>query len=192
MKFELEKFIQDCRDALSNADPQSEIREHILKAVSQPQLILDALGEPELAGLETLYHAEDLTVLNIVWAPGMTLHPHNHCMWANIGIYGGQEENTFYQRSPEGLLTQGHALLKEKDVVPLHHDVIHSVHNPSSKFTAAIHVYGGDFFHAPRSEWTSDTLQEQPLDIEHTRAVFAEANEKLKANMAHASEGTST
>lgn len=181
MKFELERFIQDCRDALLESDPQTAIREHISRAVLHPEKILEALGEPELAGLETLHHAEDLTVLNIVWAPGMTLHPHNHCMWANIGIYGGQEENTFYQRSPNGLLAQGQTLLNEKDVVPLHHDVIHSVHNPSSKLTAAIHVYGGDFFNAPRSEWTADTLEEQPLDIEHTRAVFAEANEKLKA-----------
>jgi predicted metal-dependent enzyme (double-stranded beta helix superfamily) len=181
MAFVLEQFVEDCRISLIENDAQGAIREHIAKAVSDPARIIDALGTPELAGLETLYHAEDLTILNIVWAPGMTLHPHNHCMWANIGIYGGEEENTFYQRSPDGLLQQGHKLLNEKEVVPLHQDVIHSVHNPSPKLTAAIHVYGGDFFNAPRSEWTPDTLREQPLDIEHTRAVFAEANEKLKA-----------
>ena len=63
----------------------------------------------------------------------------------------------------------------------LHEDVIHEVHNPLSKLTAAIHVYGGDFFNVPRSEWPADTLQEQPYDIENTRAVFAAANEKLLA-----------
>ena len=110
----------------------------------------------------------------------MTLHPHNHCMWANIGIYGGQEENNFYLRTEEGITQQGHALLEGGDVAPLHEDVIHEVHNPLSKLTAAIHVYGGDFFGATRSEWPADTLMEQPYDIEHTRAIFAAANEQLQ------------
>ena len=49
-----------------------------------------------------------------------------------------------------------------KDVQPLGDDIIHSVTNPTSKFTAAIHIYGGDFFAAHRSEWDPDTLSEQP------------------------------
>jgi hypothetical protein len=49
-----------------------------------------------------------------------------------------------------------------KDAQPLGKDSIHSVSNPPSKFTAAIHVYGGDFFATDRSEWDADTLSEQP------------------------------
>jgi hypothetical protein len=43
-------------------------------------------------------------------------------------------------------------------------------------FTGAIHVYGGDFFDTPRSEWTPDTLVERPFDIERARQAYAEAN----------------
>ena len=48
--------------------------------------------------------------------------------------------------------------IASKDVQPLGDDIIDSVTNPTSKFTAAIHIYGGDFFAAHRSEWDSDTL----------------------------------
>jgi predicted metal-dependent enzyme (double-stranded beta helix superfamily) len=32
-------------------------------------------------------------------------------------------------------------------------NIIHSVTNPIPRLTGAIHVYGGDFFGAERSEW---------------------------------------
>jgi uncharacterized protein YjbI with pentapeptide repeats len=46
-----------------------------------------------------LYHASDLTILNVVWAPRMTIMPHNHQMWAVIGIYTGREDNIFWRRA---------------------------------------------------------------------------------------------
>ena len=29
----------------------------------------------------------------------MTLFPHDHAMWAVIGIYGGREDNIFWKRT---------------------------------------------------------------------------------------------
>jgi len=34
------------------------------------------------------------------------------------------------------------------------------VTNPIGKLTGAVHVYGGDFFAAPRSEWDAETPRE--------------------------------
>jgi predicted metal-dependent enzyme (double-stranded beta helix superfamily) len=56
--------------------------------------------------------------------------------------------------------------------------VIHSVANPLRRFTGAIHVYGGDFFATPRSEWDPETRVERPYDVERARATFREANER--------------
>ena len=56
------------------------------------------LGEPQRAGLHKLNQSTDLTVLNVVWAPMMTMMPHNHQMWAVIGIYTGREDNIFWRR----------------------------------------------------------------------------------------------
>ncbi len=52
--------------------------------------------------------------------------------------------------------------------------------NPRSTYTAAIHVYGGDFFDTPRSQWDPDTLTEG-FDIAHLKRVLSEADEAARA-----------
>ncbi len=178
--FELETFVADCRAALSADEPHGAIREVVARAVSEPSAILRALGEPRRAELRKLYRSGDLTLLNVVWAPGMTLLPHDHRMWAVIGIYTGREDNIFWRRvpgSPAGKVEAVSAqALCERDTAPLGHQVIHSVTNPIPRLTGAIHVYGGDFFGVPRSEWDPETLLEQPSDGERTMRRFEEAN----------------
>ena len=73
----------------------------------------------------------------------------------------------------------GAASLSEKDVFDLPDDAIHSVVNPIARLTGAIHVYGGDFFAATRSEWDSETLDERPWDVERARRVFREAAQRF-------------
>ena len=51
-------------------------------------------------------------------------------------------------------------------------DIIHSVTNPIPKLTGAIHIYGGDFFDAERSEWDPESLTEHPYDMSKVRAMF--------------------
>ncbi len=177
--FETEQLIADCRAALDESDVHAAIDAIVRKAVSEPGQIVRALGEPRLAGVETIYRAPDLTILNVLWGPGMDLHPHNHNMWAVIGVYGGREDNTFYRRGPGGLIRHGTKTLDAKSTIPLGENIIHSVSNPLDKLTGAIHVYGGDFFDTPRSEWDPDTFEEHPYDIEHTRRVFEESNRRL-------------
>jgi predicted metal-dependent enzyme (double-stranded beta helix superfamily) len=53
-------------------------------------------------------------------------------------------------------------------------DMIHSVVNPLGRVTGAIHVYGGDFFATPRSEWDPESLREKPYDMEKVLRMFAE------------------
>ena len=68
------------------------------------------------------------------------------------------------------------------DAEPLGADIIHSVINPMNKLTGAIHIYGGDFFAAERSEWDSETLLEHLSDGGRTRRVFEEANARYEAS----------
>lgn len=111
--------------------------------MSDPAAVLKGLGEPRHAGLHKLHQSNELTILNVVWAPMMTIGPHNHRMWAAIGIYTGREENTFWRRVPGGVGTVEVAAAKslfEKDAAPLGRDIIHSVTNPIPRLTGAIHV----------------------------------------------------
>lgn len=178
--FEKERFIEECRAALKEGNTQAAIRELVASAVSQPAHVSRALGEPQRAGVETLYRADDLTILNLCWGPRMEFKPHDHRMWAVIGIYGGREQNIFYRRSEDGLKRHGIKELHTKDVVPLGASIIHAVINPLDQITGAIHVYGGDFFATPRSEWNPTTFEESPYDVAHTLQAFADSNERLQ------------
>jgi predicted metal-dependent enzyme (double-stranded beta helix superfamily) len=121
-------------------------------------------------------------VLNVVWAPWMTVVPHDHRMWAVIGIYTGREDNIFWRRvaGPPGRVeAAGAKALSVRDAVPLGHDVIHSVTNPIPRLTGAIHVYGGDFFDpAGCSEWNPETLLEEPFDLERAKRRYEEASRR--------------
>jgi len=180
--FDLDQFIADCRAALA-ADPSHRfMREVVARAVAEPAAVLKSIGEPQRAGLHKLYHSDNLTILNVVWAPMMTLVPHNHQMWAVIGIYTGREDNIFWRRLHDGeagrVEAAGAKALCERDAEPLGYNIIHSVTNPIPRFTGAIHVYGGDFFKRDRrSEWDPETLLEQPWDPERAVRRFEEANE---------------
>lgn len=177
--FEVDQFISDCRAAMAADEPHKIVREVVARAVSEPGSILKTLGEPKRAQLHSLYRSADLTILNVVWAPYMTLMPHNHQMWAVIGLYTGREDNIFWRRLPGGngrLKAVGAKALGERDTEPLGHNVIHSVTNPIPRLTGALHVYGGDFFAAERSEWDPETLTEQRWDPERAVRRFEEAN----------------
>lgn len=173
---DLDRLIAECRHALTQDHAEVMIRDLVARAVSDRSAIEAALGRPTRGGLFAIHHSAELTILNVVWAPGMAIYPHEHGMWAVIGLYGGREDNTFYRRGPDGLIVAGERRLEGAEAVLLGETVIHAVANPLRTFTGAIHVYGGDFFAAPRSEWTPDTLVERPFDIERARRTYAEAN----------------
>jgi predicted metal-dependent enzyme (double-stranded beta helix superfamily) len=69
-----------------------------------------------------------------------------------------------------------HSQISVGEAEPLGHNIIHSVTNPIPRLTGAIHVYGGDFFAAERSEWDSETLTEGRYDAERMLRRFENAN----------------
>ena len=109
----------------------------------------------------------------------MNLMPHNHLMWANIGIYTGREDNIFWKRTANGIRAFGAEALFSRDVASLPKDAVHSVTNPLLRFTGGIHIYGGDFFNTARSQWDPESLEEEPSDGEVIRNIFRRENERL-------------
>ena len=178
--FDSQRFIAECRDACAGRAGLPAVREIVARAVSEPANVIRALGEPKRAGAQVLYRAADLTVFNLIWGPRMIQLPHDHAMWAVIGIYTGREDNVFWRRlptdAPRRIEAAGAKALGERDAVPLGPDIIHSVVNPIRRLTGAIHVYGGDFFDAPRSEGDPETFVERPYDLDKTLALFEESN----------------
>ena len=181
--FDLDQFVADCRAAYTEDPSHKAVREVVARAVSAPGDVLNGLGAPERAEVQRLYHADDFTILNVIWGPHMTLMPHNHEMWAVIGVYSGREDNIFWRRIKDGeggkIEAAGAEALEEGDAFPLGRDIIHSVTNPVRRLTGAIHVYGGDFFGKDRSEWDPGTLLEGRYDVEKNMRLFEESNRSL-------------
>ena len=182
--FDLDRFIADCREAVALETSHKAVREIVARAVADPASVLKGVGEPRLGHIDTLYHGDDLTILNVVWAPLMTVTPHEHRMWAVIGVYTGAEDNMFWRRigerdGPSRVEAASARSLRAGDTEPLGRDIVHSVTNPIPRLSGAIHVYGGDFFAVQRSEWDAETLVEQPYNMERTKRLFADANTPL-------------
>jgi predicted metal-dependent enzyme (double-stranded beta helix superfamily) len=180
-EFDLDQFIADVKRARGEADAQHAVQEVLARAVADPSSVMRGLGEPKAAGIHEVYRAPDLTILNVVWAPLMILLPHEHRMWASIGIYSGREDNILWTRTGPRVEAHGAASLSEKEVFSLPEDAVHSVTNPIERLTGAIHIYGGDFFATPRNEWDAETLQEQPFDLERARRTFEQASRRFEA-----------
>jgi predicted metal-dependent enzyme (double-stranded beta helix superfamily) len=173
--FDVESFVSECRGALGEAQPQLAVQELVERAVATPGPIDDAIGAPTKGGFRTLHHSPELTILQFVWPPSVVLFPHDHRMWAAIGIYGGGEDNTFYRRGTDRIEVSGGKRLDAGDVALLGTETIHAVRNPHRGYTAAIHVYGGDYFGTPRSQWDS-AGHEEPFDVDAVRRTLAEAD----------------
>ena len=179
--FDLDTFIDDCRTAARETQPRLAVKDVLARAIATPRAI-DAALPTTKAELTPLYSSDDLTIMKVVWAPGMSIPPHDHLMWAAIGIYGGEEENTYFRRTPDGIVNSGGKHLSTSDATLLGDDTIHAVANPRQHaFTGAIHIYGGDFINKPRSIWDAETMEELPATGKTVQALFEEANARMGA-----------
>jgi predicted metal-dependent enzyme (double-stranded beta helix superfamily) len=102
---DIERFVEDCVAANREVDAQAAVTEVLAKAVSTPDAVIASLGEPDKAGLNVLLSSATLTIFAATWTPQMNLMPHDHLMWANIGIYTGREDNIFWKRRTFALVS---------------------------------------------------------------------------------------
>ena len=174
--FDVDELIADCQRAVAESQPILAVKEVLERMASSPREVEAALP-PTRGELVPLFASPELSILKVVWAPGMRVGPHNHLMWAAIGLYGGREDNEFYRRDGTRLARSGGCELHTGDVTLLGDDTIHAVVNPSRAFTGAIHVYGGDITAGTgRSEWDDATGEERAYDFERTKRLFEAAN----------------
>jgi predicted metal-dependent enzyme (double-stranded beta helix superfamily) len=153
LRFDPDAFVAECRAAADESDAPAAVREVVEAAVLDGSSIDAALGT-SLGEPDNLFSSDSLTVQRIRWPRGIRTWPHDHRMWAVIGVYAGYEQNRFYERSPERLLERAARTVTERDVLVLDADAIHSVETPH--LSVGLHVYGGDILNAERSAWGPD------------------------------------
>ena len=174
--FDLDSFLAELIDCATERDPRHATKEVVEKAMAAPRAVVDAISL-STGGISMLHHSPELTVINVAWAPGMQVMPHDHRMWAIIGIYAGAEDNQFFTRGDDGeLVERAGRRLDTGEVCVLGSDTIHAVSNPTDRLTGAIHVYGGDFVNQPRSQWGPGDLVERPYDMADISRQFHDAN----------------
>ena len=129
--FDIDTLIASCVDCLGEIDVRRAVRETLTSAARRPGEMADRM-RPETAGITLLYHSADLTIVDVVWAPGMQIFPHDHRMWAAIAIYAGREDNEFFRRCPDnrGLSPAHGRVLTAGDVLMLGESALHAVANP--------------------------------------------------------------
>jgi len=157
--FDVDGFVGDCLTAVRDPEPRLAVKDLLDRTMAHRDEVAAGLPATDVA-LTTLHQSPELTVLNVVWPPGYVINPHEHQMFAAIGIYRGQEDNAFFRRTGPRIEPAGGRTLHEGDVAVLGHDVVHSVANPLSSSTGALHVYGGDLFAPARKNWGLETLEE--------------------------------
>ncbi len=180
--FDLNQFIENCK-----GKPASAVKALVEEALRDPSAVKTAL-DAELAGRDLskggladmiCFRSPTLTVLKAATPPKFKTPPHNHNMWAVIGTYDGQENNTFYRRSGKSLEKAGGKDLKTGDVLVLGEDAIHAIANPLDRASCAIHIYGGDLLNfSNRSTWNPFTFEEHAYDLsllrDYSRQLMAQ------------------
>jgi predicted metal-dependent enzyme (double-stranded beta helix superfamily) len=162
-----DEFVTQCRGAAAEGAPPAAAQELLQRATKDARLA-KALGRTP--GVNVLHNGADITILHVVMEPrpdhaGDPI-PHDHRLWAVIGVLHGSEENRFFRRAESGLELSGVEILAPGDVLAMDEDAIHSVRNPSNdQPSGALHVYGGDLISAEKSMWSEGTQSEQPFDF---------------------------
>ena len=157
--------VDDLVARLRAAPTVHAVHEEVERAVRlDPTGVLD-----DEAGLHLLHRSDELTVLHVVLPPGYapTL-PHDHRMWAVVGLFAGREDNEFFRSTGAGpeLELSGGRSLRAGDVLAMGAETVHAIANPSAGATSALHVYGGDLLAAERSMWRRDPWRREPYDAE--------------------------
>ena len=175
-----QSFVALVREAARQANPQEAVASVLQRALRAWDGIPPWLGPPSAAELPIWYADDAVTVMHVVWPPRMLTEPHNHNMWAAIALYLGREDNILWRREGESIVACGAESVAPGSVLSLAPDAIHSVVNPLDSYTAAIHVYGGDFMNTPRSEWDTEHHAERPRDLAKSHRTFAAADRLAK------------
>jgi predicted metal-dependent enzyme (double-stranded beta helix superfamily) len=105
MPVDRDTLLAELLNAVDEGEPRLAVKTVLDRTLANGEL-REMFGEP-VGGLHVLHNSPDLTVLNLVCAPGVLSLPHDHRMWAAIGVYEGREENAFFRRDGRSLTASG-------------------------------------------------------------------------------------
>ena len=186
--FDLQEFTVSCKQFVGAPHGARRVLDLMRSVVGDAEGIKRVVVPGERASPirdVSLFRSSELFILNATLYPHFKSLPHDHRMWAVIGIYEGQENNTFYRRAAKGLEEINRREIRAGEAILLGPEVIHAIENPSGSSTLGLHVYGGDVFAAKRSMWHPRTGEELPYDVQQFFKWCAELTESPREQPAH-------
>jgi predicted metal-dependent enzyme (double-stranded beta helix superfamily) len=171
----LEEFVATCRAAVAGHNPRAAVHEAMtalfaradeLAAAIPPFAPDEVATSPRgfrLGGEHILHRDDELTVMVLDTLPGVVQPPHDHNMFACIGVFEGAEEQRFWSRTGDGVAPAAGRTLEAGDVLVLGSHAIHAISARGDRAARAIHVYLGDIYDVDRSIFNPETLAELPM-----------------------------
>jgi predicted metal-dependent enzyme (double-stranded beta helix superfamily) len=157
----------------------SAVAEAVARLARDSNGLERALGADDRCGITVLATSRSLTIQRVVWPAGIRVPPHDHRMWAVVGVYRGREDNALFRRNGHRLDAIGGRHVQQGEVLVLDPDAIHAVANSTSAPCVALHVYGGDLDGTERSAWTPDEQRFDPDAMWQAIARFRRKEDEL-------------
>ena len=158
--YTLDNLLGELRQVVADSD-LAAVADVVRCAIREKPMVSQA------GSSQSLHSEPGLTVLHTVVNPGFASPPHNHRTWAVIGVYEGQEDNTFYRLVDGSRRIEeiGRRNLRQGEVLTLGIEAIHKIANSGSNKLIALHVYGKNIFEIERSAWDLATGNERPFKL---------------------------
>ena len=90
MKFNMQKFIEDCQAALEQPEPEKVVKQLVQDAIADPEALraaFEARGKPKTLRDAAIYRSETLSILDVTTPPGMVSPAHDHQMCGRLSGY---------------------------------------------------------------------------------------------------------
>lgn len=154
--YRLYRFLTDLEDILERVQEDQQrlslIAPLVRRLLTRSEwLHLNYLPPDPATGWSVLMLYEEpnfpITIQTVVWLPGSISPIHNHATWGVVALLNGQENNTFWQRSPtlehpDRLTPMGDRVLAPGDLLCLMPETIHQVQVLGDEPTISFNLYG--------------------------------------------------
>ena len=149
--FDLDRLVADLREAAVAPASHAAVKSVLEAAVEDCDAMVAGIPDYEENDV-ILFEDDTVSIWHSRFLPDKTVPAHDHQMLATIGVYRGAEQNTFFERAPDGRLTQTSSMeLSAGQVLQIGPQAIHAVSCVSSEPCCGIHVYQGNLTEVQRS-----------------------------------------
>lgn len=161
--FTLDGFLERLKTAAGGEDAATQtyqvmqqVFEHHLETASG---VFSALDDDVM-----LYEDATISIWHYRMPTGVVVPPHDHQVYAIIGVYEGVEANHFYTLKQGELVCDAINQVGQGTAILIQPDSIHSVQTGNNRRSCAIHIYLGAFTKVERSRFDWKTGEAMPLN----------------------------